>query len=158
VVAQNKGGIYSYDKNSLVYLPADAQPQDVVEIKVNAKADILDKNFRQQLQDKYGKNLKNGDIVEQCFLNLILNKQKNTYQIVKVELISSSGKSLIQKELEGKVVAIPSKTFVGVLLTDLFQPDAISKKNVTILKDEKNNKGEQNANQRFSENKEVPKK
>ncbi|MCH3915045.1 MAG: hypothetical protein LKE29_07195 [Acidaminococcaceae bacterium] len=58
VVAQNKGGIYSYDKNSLVYLPADAQPQDVVEIKVNAKADILDKNFRQQLQDKYGKKLK----------------------------------------------------------------------------------------------------
>ena len=158
VVAQNKGGIYSYDKNSLVYLPAYAQPQDVVEIKVNAKADILDKNFRQQLQDKYGKNLKNGDVVEQCFLNLILNKQKKTYQIVKVELISSSGKSLIQKELEGKVVAIPPKTFVGVLLTDLFQPDAISKKNITILKDEKNNKGEQNANQRFSENKEVPKK
>jgi hypothetical protein len=158
VVAQNKGGIYSYDKNSLVYLPADAQPQEVVEIKVNAKADILDKNFRQQLQDKYGKNLKDGDVVEQCFLNLILNKQKKTYQIVKVELISSSGKILIQKELEGKVVAIPPKTFVGVLLTDLFQPDAISKKNITILKNEKNNKGEQNDNQRFSENKEVPKK
>lgn len=56
VVAQNKGGIYYYDKNSLVYFPDSAQPQDIVEINVVAKADILDKNFQQQLQNKYGKN------------------------------------------------------------------------------------------------------
>ena len=162
VVAQNKGGIYYYDKNSLVYFPDSAQPQDIVEINVVAKADILDKNFQQQLQNKYGKKLKNGDLADKCLLHLVLNKQAKTYKIIRVELFSEAGTSLVEKELDGKMEAIPPKTFVAVLLDEtikILQPS--NSKNETAVKEKEikeninTNKGAQNADKRISKNTKV---
>lgn len=145
VVAQNKGGIYSYDKQSLVYFPDSAQPKDILEIKLTAKSELLDKNFKEQLLEKYGKKLKKDDNVQMCLLDMVLNKPNNTYKINRVELISTSGRLLVNKDLHGKFKPIPSKTFVAVLLGET----------IKILQPK--TEGEQHVNTRFSENKKVSK-
>ena len=146
VVAENKEGIYSYDKNSLVYFPDSAKPQDIKEIKVTAKADILEENFLRLLQEKYGKKLKDQDKVANCILHLVLNQPKKTYNITSVELLSKAGKELSKKSLPEKFQPIPPKTFVAVLLEE------------TTKTLQTQVKGEKNATTRLSENKQIPKK
>ena len=152
VIAQNQGGIYSYDKKSLVYFPDAARVKDVTEIKVTAKADLLDKNFQQQLQKKYGKKLKNGDRVEQCILDLVLHKADKTYKLENIKLFSTSGQELVKKDLQGKFQPIPAKTFVAVLLDE-----TIKLAEPTETKIKPREKGETNANTGISENKTIPK-
>lgn len=128
-VAANKNGVYYYDKNSTVYAPAP--PQKVVEISLLAKANLLEENFKGQLREKYGKKLSKKDNVQECLLNIVLNKRDKTYKINTVELVSGEGKVLVKKELKEKFQPIPAKTFVGVLLEMLNSDKQVTHKQAT---------------------------